>query len=1362
MSTNGGTTWVNATSVTIPALQTSVLVRTPINDDLIAEGNETFTLTATRTAGSPIANAGGTAAGTATIVDNDSAPVGNADSYSAPEGSTTTRGSVLANDTDADPGTTLTAVFVATTAASAAIAVNGVTSITTALGGTAVMSTNGSFTYTAPVRNHSDAISDIDSFVYRVSDGTNNSGWTTVSLNITDTAPVANADVDSVGIGSNVTGNVITGAGGSGGGADVLGADSPTTLSNVSFQGTPVSSSFNAGTGQWTVVTTNGTLVIGQDGAYTYTSAHSTVAVSGTSKAAWTNAVNVYGFDGSAPPMSGSNLNVTSINAMTNGTNVTTRSSGTDDMGIGVETGGSATNNSARIENGESLVMNLKTTVNSVAVTLTGLSNGNTSSWTAYDKNGILLSSGTISGNNSDIVNANINVANMQYIVFGRVNDNYLISAVSFAPNLNGVVPDAFNYTLQDADGSVSTTTLTVRTDPQATAVADVGNVYEAGLASGTTPGLLATTATGNLLSNDSGVSSTTSITNVAGQAPGANGVITISNSTGTLTVYTQAFNGFQAGDYRYTLSGATTEGVNDRPVFNYTLTDSFNGQTSSSNLTVTIVDDAPIGSNVSHTLQAASTALTYNLVIVLDRSGSMAQDASGNWSSAAGFDPTTVRMNIAKAALAQLLERYDDLGNVNVQIVDFASDVKESNWYVDDKYGAIDYLSNVQAGGGTQYSTALNAVMNGFTKPPADKTLFYFISDGDPNSGYTVNSTLQSQWESFVTANGDISFGIGIGSVGLASLLPIAYPNVDANSDGQEDYAKVVANANDLATTLLATVDGGVVIGNVSVLSSNGTSGFLMGADGGRLQSVVVDGTTYSYVSGGPASVTVYTAKGGEFTVNFLTGAYSYQLTLNTTTQGQSEVFPVTAIDSDGDTKTINLTINLDYVANLDANRDIVLTNVAVGTPIQISAAALLHNDAMSGTGNITSTQGAVNGTVSGTSTVSFTSSGIPARVIAVMNEAPFDSASQPQSDTRENAVNLTDRSRFGTTLPGGQAWAVDVAGSTQVYSGVLANTGAGRDVDYFKVQLFNGERLFIDVDNQSQTINGQVEYRDTNGVWQIVALANVSNAPNAWFNAPQDGEFFVRLQTSGTTNTNYNLLLTIDQVNGPLGVAGEFEYTLTENSTSTTAKVDVYNVSGNTIHGTSDDEILIGGNNADFLYGGAGNDVLIGNGGNDQLFGGDGADRLEGGAGNDILDGGAGNDLLIGGSGNDTMTGGLGADTFRWMLADRGAPGTPARDTITDFDNTAVGDKLDLRDLLVGEISTGGSANLGNFLFFEKSGADTVVHVSSTGGFSSGYSAGAEDQTITLNGVDLIAGFANNDAVITDLLSRSKLITD
>ncbi|WMW79455.1 Calx-beta domain-containing protein [Undibacterium cyanobacteriorum] len=72
VSTDGGLNWTNATTATIAAGATSVLVRTPIVEDTLIETSETFTLTATRTAGT---TTNASALGTATITDNDFAPV---------------------------------------------------------------------------------------------------------------------------------------------------------------------------------------------------------------------------------------------------------------------------------------------------------------------------------------------------------------------------------------------------------------------------------------------------------------------------------------------------------------------------------------------------------------------------------------------------------------------------------------------------------------------------------------------------------------------------------------------------------------------------------------------------------------------------------------------------------------------------------------------------------------------------------------------------------------------------------------------------------------------------------------------------------------------------------------------------------------------------------------------------------------------------------------------------------------------------------------------------------------------------------------------------------------------------------------
>jgi hypothetical protein len=105
------------------------------------------------------------------------------------------------------------------------------------------------------------------------------------------------------------------------------------------------------------------------------------------------------------------------------------------------------------------------------------------------------------------------------------------------------------------------------------------------------------------------------------------------------------------------------------------------------------------------------------------------------------------------------------------------------------------------------------------------------------------------------------------------------------------------------------------------------------------------------------------------------------------------------------------------------------------------------------------------------------------------------------------------------------------------------------------------------------------------------------------------------------------------------------------------------------------------------------------------------------------------------------------------------------PATDTITLFDTAPAasgGDVLDLRDLLTAEVHDVGTGNLASYLHFEKSGVDTVIHVSSTGEFAAGFNASLEVQTITLTGVDLIGSLTNDQQVIQSLLNNNKLITD
>lgn len=216
----------------------------------------------------------------------------------------------------------------------------------------------------------------------------------------------------------------------------------------------------------------------------------------------------------------------------------------------------------------------------------------------------------------------------------------------------------------------------------------------------------------------------------------------------------------------------------------------------------------------------------------------------------------------------------------------------------------------------------------------------------------------------------------------------------------------------------------------------------------------------------------------------------------------------------------------------------------------------------------------------------------------------------------------------------------------------------------------------------------------------------------------------------------------MTVDASNADYSTAvlGSFDYTLDSGAgVLDTASVEVSAVSGNTITGGYNDEILIGGNTDDFLIANAGDDVLMGN---------QGADNLQGGAGDD---------LLIGGSGDDSLVGGAGIDIFGLEAGDEGSTISAAVDTISDFTVGSGGDVLDLSDMLQNENLSSLDSYL-NFSYDNVTGG-TTISIDTDG------SAGIfeSSQQIVLSGIDLTAGGTLTDQQILDsLLSNGNLIVD
>src|SRR5262249_2674066 len=134
-------------------------------------------------------------------------------------------------------------------------------------------------------------------------------------------------------------------------------------------------------------------------------------------------------------------------------------------------------------------------------------------------------------------------------------------------------------------------------------------------------------------------------------------------------------------------------------------------GDTSSpASLQIKIVDDAPIANPEEKTVAAAGSVDT-NLMIVLDKSGSM-DDPSGMTSLS--------RLQASLGAINELLEQYHSLGNVKVQIVTFSDGASVQNYNGSGGLwlsltDAKAFLATVTANGSTNFDAALQTAMTAY-----------------------------------------------------------------------------------------------------------------------------------------------------------------------------------------------------------------------------------------------------------------------------------------------------------------------------------------------------------------------------------------------------------------------------------------------------------------------------------------------------------------------------------------------------------------------------------------------------------------------------------------------------------------------
>ncbi|VEF09779.1 VCBS protein [Pseudomonas fluorescens] len=945
---------------------------------------------------------------------------------------------------------------------------------------------------------------------------------------------------------------------------------------------------------------------------------------------------------------------------------------------------------------------------------------------------------------------------------------------------------DVFTYTVRDSDGDESTTTITIDVHNSClTAASDTDvTVYEKaldlskdgadlapGTVTGSEPGNTGETASGTLVGSVSGGSGAITYT-LVGNATGSYGQLQL-NADGT---------------YTYTLTSApkTAPSANDgantlSETFTYQATDAL-GNSTTSTLVVNIVDDVPKA--VASDRSVTAVEIDSNVLIVLDISGSMA-DASGV--------PGLSRLALAKQAIGALLDKYDDLGDVKVQLVTFSSNAADRTTVWVDVATAKSLLAGLNAGGGTNYDAAVAVMQSAFNtsgKLTGAQNVGYFFSDGKPNEG-DIGTADEAALKNFLDANNIKNYAIGLGSgVSNGNLDPLAYDGINHTNTN----AVVVTDLNQLNSVLSGTVQGAPVTG--SLLGDGGS----FGADGGFIKSIVIDGTTYTYdpkalsgqgsltASGGANhgtfntvnnTVSIATNNSGTLVVNLDTGEYSYT-SQKTTAVVITENVGFTVSDNDGDLASSTLTVKVIPNAPPVAMDDHVITNVLSGN-IVVPGELLLANDTDPNGDALNATPTSFNtGWVS--KAADFTGSGAINFTGTNVNTA-----------ANQNLANV--RSAFSATAATTTAVLV-ISG----WLGAVTNSNAN-DEDRITVNLRQGETLNLDRNLGAGHV--AMEYSLNGGSWIALADGQTLTATN-------DGVYQIHI--TNITNTSggganaaesYQLTMTLNYA-GAHDITPDYYGTYTANDNhggSDSAGVTISYQDGHTLTGTAGDDVLVAGagnnvinagdgndvltagNGNNELHGGAGNDLLYSGLGNDLLDGGSGLDTasyahatagvtvnlslltgqntlgagtdtltgienligsnfndsltgdgnnnvINGGLGNDFLNGGAGDDLLIGGMGNNTLTGGAGADTFEWLKGNSG------HDLITDF-NPGI-DKLDLSQLLQGENGT--PSSLDDYLHFTVSGSGASVMTSID---VSAMAGAAPNQTIDLAGVNLASHY-------------------
>jgi VCBS repeat-containing protein len=959
-----------------------------------------------------------------------------------------------------------------------------------------------------------------------------------------------------------------------------------------------------------------------------------------------------------------------------------------------------------------------------------------------------------------------------------QANGDYTYTLNSSDPDFialhgGGLGQEQFTYTLQDADGDTSQATLTLDVkninDP-VTIDIDCGqlSIHEKYLADGSSPYAPGTYVNGSLKVTAADGLHNLSIGGITVMKDGQ----LVDFASANLSVETPLHNtltviGYDAASgtlyYTYHLldNEAHTGSDNLAESFQVVASDA-DGSTTSAQVTVNIVDDAPIARDDlnHHRADEQHSVLTGNVLANdtqgADRTatpivagtytgtyGTLVLQANGDYTyTLDSSDPDFIALHGGGLGQEQFTYTLQDADGDTSQAT-LTLNVKniDDPVTIDIDCGALNIYEKHLAAGTEPYGpgTYVNGTLK-VTAPDGLQSLsiagIKVIENGHLVDFSTANLSTQTQLHNVLTVTGyDAASGTLFYTYHLlgaeqhangdnANSLSETFTVRATDSDHSTATASVTVNIIDdmpdagapLQASIVAGQPGDCAPGEVANLAGSLLANGTFGADGGFVQIVIVDGTYYSFdpkTQGDDPVLTVTTALGGALTVDMQTGAYTYTPPALATGCSAQECIEFVLSDNDGDQGASSLVIDVQGNTAPVAGADHVITNI-LSANIVVPASLLLANDSDANRDQL-----------------------------SVANNRFTTGWADRSSEFCDGPVKTVDFSarneRFATiargefsSIAGSLTAAVLVCG----FLGALSQASAN-DEDVISVSLKKGETLNLDHNLASGQIG--LEWKLAGTDWQPIGDGNS-------FTASQAGTYQIHVSNlNAHAVQNYELALTIDTA-----ADVHTQYVLSDNHGGTdTGALTLSYQGGHALVGTAADESLLAGNGNDTLHAGAGNDVLDGGLGKNLIDGGDGVDtvsyqsakagvtvdlsqagyqdtkgagldklvsienligsnyddKLIGDAHDNIIQGGAGNDRLGGGLGNDTLIGGAGDDILTGG-ANHGEgnntfvwqKGDFGHDLVTDFHAL---DKLDLSQLLQGEQASADS--LESFLQFK-----------------------------------------------------------